>query len=257
MNTKIGNLSALVVVHNEENQLADCLQCLNFAGEIVVVLDKCTDGSKSIAQKFGAKIIEGSWHIEGDRRNTGITACSNEWIFEIDADERIAPDLAAEIQNTLQNPAADYYFIPVDNYIGGRLVRHGWGGSFGKSAYGGLFRKGVKIWGHERVHPSLTWTGRKGHLLQNRLTHFVDKDLSDTIRRLDRYAALRAQDWQEKIARGENVGNMATQIRRFFSRFIKCYIGRQGWREGGHGIVIAACAGLFPVLSYLKMHEKK
>lgn len=251
------SISALVVVHNEEKQLADCLASLKFADEIVVVLDKCTDGSKSIAQKFNAKIIEGSWHIEGDRRNTGIQACSSEWIFEIDADERASADLGAEMKTAAESGAADYYFIPVDNYIGARLVRHGWGGSFGKPAYGGLFRKTAKIWGQERVHPSLTWTGKKGHLLQNRLTHYVDKDLSDTIRRLDRYAALRALDWQDRLNRGESVGNLATQIRRFFSRFFKCYVLRGGWREGGYGVVIAACAGLFPLLSYLKLYEKK
>ena len=68
-------LSALVVAHNEEAQLADCLDTLGFADEIVVVLDKCTDRSKEIAARYTDRLVEGAWAIEGERRNTGIAAC--------------------------------------------------------------------------------------------------------------------------------------------------------------------------------------
>ena len=70
------NISALVVVHNEEKQLHDCLKRLNFVDEIVVVLDNCTDGSKRIAKRLSTKQIEGSWELEGLRRNKGISNCS-------------------------------------------------------------------------------------------------------------------------------------------------------------------------------------
>ena len=58
---RVAGLSALVVVHNEEAQLADCLERLGFAGELVVVLDRCTDESAKIAARFGAKLVEGAW----------------------------------------------------------------------------------------------------------------------------------------------------------------------------------------------------
>ena len=87
-------LSALVVAHNEEAQLAECLSRLDFADEIVVVLDRCTDRSHDIAREFADAIVEGVWEREGPRRNTGIAACHGEWIVEIDADERVSPELA-------------------------------------------------------------------------------------------------------------------------------------------------------------------
>ena len=87
------NLSALIVVNNEEKQLQECLQTVKFANEIVVILDKCTDKSKKIAKKFSNKIYEGSWDIEGERRNFGIQKCKGKWILEIDADERVPNDL--------------------------------------------------------------------------------------------------------------------------------------------------------------------
>ena len=73
-------LSALVVAHNEEQRLPACLEPLRFADEVVVVLDRCTDGTRDIALAVGARLLEGGWEIEGDRRNAGIAACSGDWI---------------------------------------------------------------------------------------------------------------------------------------------------------------------------------
>jgi glycosyltransferase involved in cell wall biosynthesis len=247
-------LSALVVAHNEEKRLPSCLSKLRFADEIVVVLDKCTDGSKEIALAHGARIVEGSWDIEGDRRNTGIEACSGDWILEVDADEHVPPALAEEILRVIAETPWDWHEILVDNYIGERRVRWGWGGSYGKAAYPGLFRKGVKTWGRDRVHPSLTWRGRKGPMLANRLDHYVDKNISDMIRRLDSYSTARARDLRDK---GETWGSFATNCRRMVTRFFKCYVRRKGYREGGYGMIIAVCAALYPMLSHLKAKYEK
>ncbi|MEL0019354.1 MAG: glycosyltransferase, partial [Rickettsiales bacterium] len=127
-------LSALVVVHNEEHQLAECLECLSFADELVVVLDKCTDGSDAIAALFTDRLIEGAWDIEGDRRNTGLEACAGDWILEVDADERVTPELAAEIREAIASDSVNYYLVPFDNYVGDTLVRYGWGAAWGVSA---------------------------------------------------------------------------------------------------------------------------
>lgn len=242
------SLSALVVVHNEEGQLAACLERLRFADEIVVVLDRCTDGSRAIAAAFTDRLIEGGWEREGDRRNTGIDACRAPWILEVDADERVSAELAAEIRRTIAESNWDWHEIPVDNYVGNRLVRWGWGASFGRSAYPGLFRKGAKSWGPQRVHPALQFIGRKGPTLGNRLDHHVDRNLSDMIQRLDRYTSARARDLRES---GE-IGSYPANVRRIFSRFWKCYVARRGYREGPYGFMIALCAGLYPILSYLK-----
>ena len=241
-------LSAVISVHNEENQLTECLKTLEFADEIVVLLDKCTDGSEAIAQVFTDRIVPGAWPKEGARRNAGIEACTGNWVFEIDADERVPEALAKEIRRTVETSDADWHEVPVDNYIGERLIRWGWGASFGKSAYPGLFRRGVKVWGDQRVHPNLTWSGRKGTMLSNRLVHYVDRNLSDMIKRLDNYSSARAQDMRDS----GQIGSTANNVRRFFSRFIKCYFFRKGYREGGYGLMIAICAGLYPLLAHLK-----
>lgn len=248
MSELVPGLSILVVARNEERQIADCLNCLTFGAELVVVLDRSTDRTAEIAKRYTDKVLEVASEREGGRRNFGIAACTGPWILEIDADERVPPELVEEIRLTLQSAAFDRYLVPVDNYIGQRLVRFGWGASFGKSAYPGLFRKGTKVWGDQRVHPKLTLTGRQGPPLRHPIQHLVDRDISDMMQRLDRYTTLRAQDLRDS---GE-IGSYGANLRRIFSRFYKCYVRRKGYREGPYGFVIALFAGLFPILSYLK-----
>ncbi len=241
-------VSALIVIHDEERQLADCLACLGFADEIVVVLDRCTDRSREIAQRATDRLVEGAWEREGPRRHAGIDACRGEWILEIDADERVSPQLAEEIRRVVAASPAAWHLVPVDNFIGDRLVRWGWGASFGRSAHAALYRKGAKKWGGQRVHPAVVLSGGQGPALSSPIRHFVDRDISDMLRRLDRYSSARAQDLRE----GGDIGRYGRNLRRIPSRFWKCYVGRKGYREGPWGFLIALCAALYPILSYLK-----
>ena len=241
-------LSALLVVHNEEARLPSCLEHLRFADEIVVVLDRCTDRSKEIAARFNAVCPEGNWPVEGERRNAGLAACSGDWILEVDADEHVTAALGAEIRGQIDTALYDWCDIPIDNYVGGRCVRYGWGGSFGTSAAPRLSRKGVKHWGLQRVHPSIRLQGVQGKRLTHVMNHFVDRDISDMLRRLNAYTSAKAQD----LRQSGDIGTLPGNIRRLFSRFLKCYFARKGYKEGGMGLLIALCAGLYPLLSYLK-----
>ncbi len=235
-------------VHDEEDTLEACLERLSFADEIVVVLDRCRDRSREIAERYTDRIIAGAWEIEGDRRNAAIEAARSRWILEIDADERVSAALAEEIVETIETSKHDWHHIPVDNYVGDKLVRHGWGASFGRSAYPGLFRKGAKAWGRQRVHPSLTFEGRQGAPLGNRLDHYVVRDNYELSQRVDFFAWALADD----LRQSGDIGTLAGNIGRVFSRFFKCYVSRKGYREGHYGVLIALCAGLYPLLSYLK-----
>ncbi len=244
-------ISALVIARNEESRLQACLSHLTFADECVVVLDRTTDGSKDIALSCGARVHEGSFEKEGDRRNFGIHHCQGDWILEVDADELVSPELAQEIRLVIEKASADWWEVPIDNYIGSRLVRYGWGGSFGTTAVPRLFKKGVKVWGSQRLHPSVTFQGKKGSRLKGTLVHHLDEDLSDTVKRFNSYTSARAKD----LAESGKIDGTATNIRRFFFRFYKCFIRRKGYKEGALGFVIALLTGLYPLVSTLKAQE--
>lgn len=242
-------LSVFICVRNEEVRLEQCLRNLRFADEIVVLLDRCTDSSRAVAEVLADRVVEGAFPIEGERRAAAQFACSGDWVLEIDADEDVPPELAEEILAFIaSDPAVDWRAIPVDNYVGSRLVRHGWGGGFGVTSVQRIYRRNAKSWGAARVHPPVRLTGRGGPPMRSALRHWVDSDVSDMIRRLDRYTALRAQDL---IDQGGDVG-IASNMFRGVRRFWKCFVSRKGYREGAWGALIALMAALYPLLSALR-----
>jgi glycosyltransferase involved in cell wall biosynthesis len=246
------SLSAVVVARNEEAQLADCLERLRFADEIVVVLDRSTDGSAEIARSFGARVIEGAWELEGPRRNAGLDQCRCDWIIEVDADERVPPALAQEIRGAIAQGASDIFLVPMANHIGTHRVRYGWGDYNGVAAKPILFRRGAKRWGAGRVHPRIDMTGRRGSLGAT-LDHYVDRDIGDMFRRLNRYTDLAALD---AIDAGQAPA-MGPAVRRVFSRFWKTYVARRGYREGAYGLALGTFSALYPLLIYLKVTTAK
>lgn len=241
-------LSVLVVARNEEVRLGACLERLRFADETVVLLDRSTNGSAAIAQRHGARVVEGAWEIEGERRNAGIAACRGDWILEVDADEHVTPALAIEIRAAISSHATGYFLVPMANHIGGRLVRHGWGAYNGVARKASLFRAGGKRWGAGRVHPKIELTGPRREL-KAAMDHFVYRDISDMLRRLDRYTDLAAED---ALERG-SVPGLARSLRRVFSRAWKSYVARRGYREGAWGVALAMLSALYPLLIYLKV----
>jgi glycosyltransferase involved in cell wall biosynthesis len=241
-------ISGLVVAHDEERQLAECLHSLSFADEIVVVLDRCTDRSREIALEFTHHIVEGVWEREGPRRHAGIDACRGQWILEVDADERVSLELAGEIRREISGSSAfDFYYVPFHNYIGKVWVRFGWGAYNGVAAKACLFRKGTKRWGEQEIHPRVVLSGRGGWL-EGHMDHFVDEDISGVIGRLDRYSDAAAR---QAVAAGERL-SVARTVRRCFSRFLKSYCQRRGYREGWRGVLLALFSGLYPVLTHIK-----
>ena len=246
---KIIKLSALIVAHNEEKKLYSCLRKLKLVDEIVVVLDKTNDKSKSIAKKFTKNIYEGSWDLEGERRNFGLNKCKGNWVLEIDADEHVTKGLLIEIKEKIINAKPGYFLIPFDNFIGNKRIRHGWGASWGVSSAPRLSYKGCKKWNNkQRIHPSLNLKGKKGKL-NNRINHYVDDDINDMLKRLQVYSDKKAFDI---VANKQRIPSTFIIIRKAFSRFLKCYFSRKGYKEGKFGFLIAVMASLFILLSYFK-----
>jgi hypothetical protein len=139
--------------------------------------------------------------------------------------------------------------VRIDNYVGARLVLHGWEGGIGTTLKPILFRRGAKHWRAQRVHPGVDYVGTEGErLTEAGIHHALDADISDMLRRLDGYSNAKATDL---LAAG-GPGSLANALRRALSRAVKSYVGRGGWREGSLGLLIATCAGLFPLLSHLK-----
>ena len=243
-------ISLLIVAQNEELNISDCIKSGLFADEIVVLLDRSQDTTASIATGLGAKIIEGAWSDEGERRMRGINACTGSWILELDVDERISPELAEEIKEIVVSSNKDFYLIPFRNFIGDRHVRFGWGAYNGVGAKAALFRRGKKHWHEGTVHHKIELKGAKGKLV-NPIDHFVYKDLADMYNRLNKYSTAAASD----AVAHQRYPNGFSTCRRFFSRFFRSYFQKQGFREGWVGVALGLFSATYPVLTHLKIKE--
>ena len=245
-------ISIAITAHNEEDQLAACLASASFADEIVVLLDRCTDDSKAIALQFTQHTIEGAWAKEGDRRNLVLQACTQAWIFELDADECISDQLKTELLQFCQHTAQQAHMVRLHNYIGDRLVQHGWGPTcFGIPAKLSLFPNGTKLFDANTLDTHIPYqlSCPVGPTLQHPIIHHREKNISEVLRRLDSYTTLRAREWR---ARPDKMDPLRSHIRRFFTYFYKSYVRRKGYKEGVYGLLIALCAALYFPLAYIK-----
>lgn len=248
-------LSAVIVAHNEEKKIEGCLQSLAFVDEVVVVLDKCTDRTKEIVSKYTKKVIEGSWNIEGARRNVAVNAATGNWILEIDSDERISPELAKEIRAIAddENYTPCAFTAPIHNYIGKRYVPYGWIRTLGVLGRQTMAYRGFKHYHEDKeIHPTCDLQGEVKHLT-NPIIHLVDDNVGDLIARFNRYTNWKANDM---ISRNQIKCGGLHGIITFKIRFFKAFISKKGYKEGVLGFLLAILAGLYPIVSHAKAKEK-
>ena len=241
-------VSALIIARNEENKIERSLRSLDFVNEIVIVLDRTTDKTRSKSIKYTKKIYTGSWEFEGDRRNYGISKCNSNWILEIDSDEVVSKELAKEIIQKTKNSNSDFFYLPIKNYIGEMPVTHGWMSCMAPDGKFSLFKKDSKNWTNGRVHPSYELNGRKGDQFLYPIDHFMSKNISDLLKRFNRNSSLYAKDL--KSEKGDL--KKLTSLRKIFSRFIKSYVSRKGYKSGGIGVLIGILCAIYPFVSAIK-----
>jgi hypothetical protein len=245
-------LTGLVCAHNDELRLGECLRRLAFCDEIVVIADRCIDRTAELARQHGARVIEGIFPLESQRKTAGLAAALGEWVLEVEPCEHVEPELAYEVRAAIHGrPAGDWFNVPVHNFLGARLVRRGWGAGVGDQLAPRLYRRRVKRWKAGRVAPEAVMTGRYSGAIETPLLHRADADLDQMIARLNGQAWLRAQD----IAESGRAGGLFGDALRGVGRFLACYVWRQGVREGELGFVISLMAGLQSVLAGVRARE--
>jgi len=160
----MSRLSVVILTHNEEKNIEECLHSVEWADEIVLVDTHSQDRTVEIARKWTQKIYEKKWEGFGPLKNFGIEKATGDWILSLDADERVSDELKMEIQKVVfqdQNNSIQAYSFPRLAYFLGRPIRTGgW--------YPGyvlrLFRRGKATFNHSLVHESLEVKGGVGSL---------------------------------------------------------------------------------------------
>ena|ERR1051326_2746079 len=244
-------LSVTVITHNEEKNIAAALESVRWADEIVVIDSHSTDQTVEIARKYTDQVIVRDWPGYAAQKQFAAEQARHDWILSIDADERVTPELASEIQKILKSPPADTqgFYISRRNYYLGQAVKHsGWAPDYQLRLY---LRKSGR-WRGDFVHESVSLTGQVGKLV-GKLDHFSIQSLSAHHQRLDRYTTLAAADLR---ARGVRVSLLDLFLRPIFA-WIRSYLLRAGFLDGSAGILIAYFAAYYIFLKYAKAWESQ
>jgi glycosyltransferase involved in cell wall biosynthesis len=238
-------LSVVILTKNESSRLADCLRSVEWADERLVVDDESTDTTVALAETMGAKVLRRKMDIEGRHRNWANAQTRHEWVLSLDADERVTPELALEIRQVLSGtPPYETYAVPRRNYIGDRWIRHG---GWYPSAQLKMFKKSIFKWEETTVHPR-AFSDKPCGLLRGDLMHYSYRDRADFIQKQDRHTTLEAQKW---IADRRAV-KPGKALWRTVDRFLRSYVLKQGFRDGGLGWFVAVMAGHYQWTSYVK-----
>jgi len=224
-------LSVILITRNEAANIRACLASVAFADELIVVDSGSTDDTVAIAKKMGAKVYEHDWPGFGPQKNRALGYATGDWIFSIDADERVTPELRAELEQAMRDGKADGYFCPRLSQFCGTFIHHsGWYPDYVLR----LFKRGKGRFSDSLVHESVLLQGRSARL-KHPLLHYSYLTKDDIERKVEHYSSAAAQQMH-------TAGKRAGLLRAVLSTgwaFVRTYIIRLGVLDGRAGWQIA------------------
>jgi len=243
------SISVCIVTFNEEDRILECLESVRWADEIIVVDSFSTDRTVEYARRFTDRIIQRPWPGHVAQKNFALDQAQCDWVLCVDADERVSPELAAEIQDVLRAPDRHEvgYTMPRKTFYLGRWIRHGGWYPDRKLR---LVRRGTARWGgtdpHDRLHVRGPVEALKGDLL-----HYTYRDISDHLRTIDRFTSIAAREIHE-------AGGRHPLIRMLLhppARFLRMYLLQFGFLDGVPGLLVAVLGSYYVFLKYAKVWE--
>jgi len=245
----MGRLTVVTLTLNEEHNIAECLEGVRWADQIIVVDSGSTDRTTELARRFAHEVMTVEWKGYGHARNLALERATGDWVLWLDADERVPPALAGEIRRIVDGEHGRHegYEVARRAYFLGKWIRHcGW--------YPGrvtrLFRRGRARFSEARVHEQLLIDGSVGRL-EHDLLHYTDPDLDQYFRKFNRYTTLAAQDLH---ASGRTAGLLDLVLRPPFM-FLKMFVLRLGFLDGMNGFVLCCLSSAYVFVKYAKLWD--
>lgn len=243
------SLSVIVIARNEASNIADCLASVSFADEVIVLDSGSVDDTCHIARAHGARVeVRPDWQGFGVQRNRAIDLSTGDWVLALDADERVTPELAAEIQRVVALPpeasCSAYEFARLSHFSG-KAIRHCglWPDHVLR-----LFRRGGARYTEARVHERLEPEGTVGRL-PHYLLHYPYPNLAVLMMKVNRYSSDAAAIMRERGKRSSVPGAML----RATSSFLNIYLLRRGFLDGRHGLTLAVALAVGTFLRHAKL----
>ena len=239
-------LSVIIIAKNEAANIRDCIASVAWADEIIVVDSGSQDETVSIAKEAGAAVyVHADWPGFGPQKNRALGYATGEWVFSIDADERVTPKLRKEIEMAMQSPMAEGYCCPRLSQFCGKFIHHsGWYPDYVLR----LFRRNAGRFSDSLVHEIVLLDG-KTERLENPLLHYSYLSKDDVERKVAQYSDAAAQQMFE-------AGKKSTWLGAGLSglwAFLRTYLMRLGVLDGVAGLNIATMNARTTYLKYRKL----
>ena len=242
-------LSVTIVTLNEADHIAAAIDSAAWADEVIVVDCGSTDDTVAIARGKGARVAHRDWTGWIDQKTFAAGLARNDWIFSLDADERITPELASELQSLLRaDPPARAYRLPRVTFHLGRWIRTT---DFYPDFQTRLYDRRAARWRGKYVHESVALDAGRPGQLKNELRHLSFRDLSDQIDRINRYTTLAAQQMYEAGRRASAIDLLVHPP----AAFLRNYILRRGLLDGTVGLTISMMQAYSVFLKFAKLRE--
>lgn len=242
-------LSVLVTAGNEEKRIADCLESVRWADEIVVVDSCSTDRTVEIARSYTDRVVVSPWRGYIRQKQFALTKASRRWVLFLDADERVSPELAREIREELARQPVRWtgFRLPRKVHYMGRWILHGdWYPDYKLR----LFLRDHGRVGGDEPHDRVVVSGPIKRL-HGDLLHFTYRDLSDHVYTVNRFSSISAEGmFKEGLRCG-----MFPMLARPTARFVRSYIVRRGFLDGAPGLIAALIVAFGVFLKYAKLRE--
>lgn len=247
-------LSIIVLTYNEAQRLRPCLESVMWANEIVVVDGGSTDGTAEIAREFTPHVyVSGLLGPDrpggfSDQRNFALGKATGDWVFFLDADERVTPELRAEIEaRLLDGPDEGHtaYRLRRREHFFGVYSPH----THGQSWMTRIIRQGQGKYDGRLVHEGLVYTGTLGDL-HSEMLHFSKDTVAQYVSTMNRYTSLEAEE-----AAKNGVPLARTPWRGMAHAFCYRYIHMGSYREGTFGLLMSLMFAFYSYLSWTKHWE--
>lgn len=246
--------SVVIVTKNEERNIGNALESVKDFEDIVVVDSFSEDRTVQICKEYTDRIFQHKWQGYAKQKQIAIDYAKKDWVFLLDADERMSPELKKEISNLFTDKTKivyQGYYIPRKNYFLGKWIKHsGWWPDYTIR----LFRKDSSQVQQREVHEKIIVKGQIGYL-KNPLEHYTYETISEFISKMQNYSTLSAKEIiKEKIPLTMLFLKMT--INPIFT-FIKMFLLKQGFRDGFYGFILSVLYSFYTFLKYLKTWELK
>lgn len=242
-------VSVVIVTKNEEINIEDALKSVADAQEIIVVDSFSSDNTVEICRKYTDRVFQHEWEGFAKQKQRAVDYAEGPWVLILDADERVTPELKAEMLDAVSRKDCSGFYMPRENYFIGKWIRHsGWWPDNTLR----LFLKDRGRLEPREVHEKVVVDGTTGYL-KNPLKHFTYRSISDFTERMEVYSTLAARE----ISKNAGCAGLFSLTVKPLSTFIKMYLLRLGVLDGTRGLMLAVLYSYYTFLKYAKTWEQQ